>query len=64
MHGPEAEEQGRLWYGSDPGPIEAWLPFITQTQGQQQQQAEEEEEEEEEPAALQPKTSVAAAPGD
>lgn len=60
MHGPEAEEQGRLWYGSDPGPIEAWLPFITQTQGQQQPA----EEEEEEPAALQPKASVAAAPGD
>jgi len=28
LHGPEVEERGKMWYGSDPWPLERWLRYV------------------------------------
>jgi len=33
LHGPEVEERGGMWYGTDPWPLETWLPFVLGTEG-------------------------------
>ena len=33
LHGPEVEDKGGKWYGTDPWPLETWLPYVLGREG-------------------------------